>query len=178
MPLTGVAFFMAALAIVGMPPFSLFQSEFLMVSAAFGGGHTTAGLLFILFGAGVFAGIVLHVNRLVLGAAGEGRASWNPWCDLGRAGFHGRAGSDGLLAAGTAAGTDSRRGARGGGGLMSELFEELCEKFPAFPGIDDSVRGQVTIALHRSRHPPHRRPPARRLWLTPGGGLRRGPDAR
>ena len=41
MPVTGVALFMGMLAIVGMPPFSLFQSEFLMVGAAFGGGHAT-----------------------------------------------------------------------------------------------------------------------------------------
>jgi hydrogenase-4 component F len=81
MPLTGVAFFMAMLAIVGMPPFSLFQSEFLMVGAAFAGGHDTAGVLFILFGAGVFAGVLLHINRLVLGAAGDSRGPWNPWCD-------------------------------------------------------------------------------------------------
>jgi hydrogenase-4 component F len=81
MPLTGVAFFMAMLAIVGMPPFSLFQSEFLMVGAAFSGGHFTPGILFILFGAGVFAGILMHINRLVLGSAGESRSRWNPWCD-------------------------------------------------------------------------------------------------
>jgi len=80
MPLTGVAFFMATLAIVGMPPFGLFQSEFLMVAAAFGGGHATAGGLFILFGAAIFAGIVLHVNRLVLGG-GEGKGLADPWCN-------------------------------------------------------------------------------------------------
>ena len=39
MPLTGVVFLMAMLAIIGMPPFSLFQSEFLIVRAAIVGGH-------------------------------------------------------------------------------------------------------------------------------------------
>ncbi len=43
MPLTGVIFLMAMLAIIGMPPFSLFQSEFLIVRAAFDGGHVLTG---------------------------------------------------------------------------------------------------------------------------------------
>lgn len=81
MPLTGVAFFMAMLAIVGMPPFGLFQSEFLLVSATFGSGHFATGALFILFAAGVFAGIALNVNRLILGDSGEPRGAWNPWRD-------------------------------------------------------------------------------------------------
>jgi hydrogenase-4 component F len=81
MPLTGAVFLMATLAIVGMPPFSLFQSEFIIVNAAFAGGHTVAGVLFVLFGTGVFAGAVLHVGRLVLGppAASPVPAPPRPW---------------------------------------------------------------------------------------------------
>ena len=52
-----------------MPPFSLFQSEFLMVRAAFGTGHFLVGALFILFGLGVFAGVTLHVSGMLLGEA-------------------------------------------------------------------------------------------------------------
>ncbi|MGE5645815.1 MAG: proton-conducting transporter membrane subunit [Acidobacteriota bacterium] len=70
MPLTGTVFLMATLAIVGTPPFSLFQSEFLIVNAAFSGGHVLASVLFIVFGAAIFAGAVLHVGKLVLGPAG------------------------------------------------------------------------------------------------------------
>ncbi len=70
MPLTGTVFLMATLAIVGTPPFSLFQSEFIIVNAAFSGGHTLASVLFMLFGTGIFAGAVLHVGKLVLGPAG------------------------------------------------------------------------------------------------------------
>ena len=81
MPLTGIAFFLGVLAIVGMPPFSLFQSEFLIVGAAFAGGHFVPGLLFILCATGIFAGMVLHLNRLVLGPAGESRTDWYPWRD-------------------------------------------------------------------------------------------------
>jgi hydrogenase-4 component F len=75
MPLTGTVFLMAMLAIIGMPPFSLFQSEFLIVQAGLAGGHTLASALFILFGAGVFAGALLHVGGLVLGPAEPGPAA-------------------------------------------------------------------------------------------------------
>jgi len=80
MPITGTVFLMAILAIIGLPPFSLFQSEFLIVQAGFAGGHYLASVLFIVFGAGVFAGALLHVGGLVLGTAKEGRtARWHPW---------------------------------------------------------------------------------------------------
>jgi hydrogenase-4 component F len=66
-PVTGVVFLMAMLAIIGMPPFSLFQSEFLILRAAFGSGHYVSTVLFILFGVGIFAGALVHVGGLVLG---------------------------------------------------------------------------------------------------------------
>jgi hydrogenase-4 component F len=81
MPLAGTAFCIATLAIVGTPPFSLFQSEFLIVRAAFGTGHLLTGGLFILFGAAVFGGVALHVNGLVLGSTEEAPAPWYPWRD-------------------------------------------------------------------------------------------------
>src|ERR1017187_2815171 len=81
LPLAGAAFCIATLAIVGTPPFSLFQSEFLIVRAAFGTGHLWTGALFILFGAAVFGGVALHVNGLVLGSTEEARAAWYPWRD-------------------------------------------------------------------------------------------------
>ena len=80
MPLTGTVFLMAMLAIIGMPPFSLFQSEFLIVQAGFAGGHYLPSVLFILFGTGVFAGALLHVGGLVLGPAAAGPpAERRPW---------------------------------------------------------------------------------------------------
>ena len=91
---------MAMLAIVGMPPFSLFQSEFLIVRAAFAGGHYLPSVLFILFGTGVFAGALLHVGGLVLGPAGRGAAAaLAPLAGSRRAGPGRRAGGDRLLAA-------------------------------------------------------------------------------
>ena len=81
MPFAGVCFFIAMLAIVGMPPFSLFQSEFLVVAAAFGAGYFVPGSLLILFGVGVFAGVALHVSGMLLGPSDEPRAVWYPWRD-------------------------------------------------------------------------------------------------
>ena len=79
-PVTGVVFLMAMLAIIGMPPFSLFQSEFLIVQAAFGAGHYLPAVLFILFGTGIFAGALLHVGGLMLGDNGsQPAAGLRPW---------------------------------------------------------------------------------------------------
>jgi hypothetical protein len=52
-----------------------------MASAAFGTGHGLTGVLFILFGTGVFTGEALQVNRLVPGPAEEARTAWYPWRD-------------------------------------------------------------------------------------------------
>src|SRR5208337_1409132 len=80
MPLTGVVFLMAMLAIIGMPPFALFQSEFLILRAAFDGGHAFTGVLFVLFGTGIFAGILLHVTGMILGPRGDAPvAARRPW---------------------------------------------------------------------------------------------------
>jgi hydrogenase-4 component F len=81
LPLTGAAFCMGTMAVVGMPPFSLFQSEFLMIRAAFGTAHFLVGALFILFGLGVFTGVTLHVSGMLLGASDEPRPGWHPWRD-------------------------------------------------------------------------------------------------
>jgi hydrogenase-4 component F len=82
MPLTGVVFLMAMLAIIGMPPFSLFQSEFLIVRAAIVGGHILTGVLFVLFGTGVFAGAIVHVGGMILGPRGDAPvAARRPWRD-------------------------------------------------------------------------------------------------
>ena len=82
MPLTGVIFLMAMLAIIGMPPFSLFQSEFLIVRAAFEGGHLLTGALFVLFSTGVFTGALIHVGGMILGPGGDTPvAARRPWRD-------------------------------------------------------------------------------------------------
>ncbi len=81
-PIAGTVFLMATLAIIGTPPFSLFQSEFLIVRAAFTSGHYVPAVLFVVFGTGIFTGALLHVGRLVLGPADESPvARWYPWRD-------------------------------------------------------------------------------------------------
>ncbi len=82
LPLTGAAFCLGMMAVVGLPPFSLFQSEFLIVRAAFGTSNFLAGGLFVLFGLGVFTGVTLHVTKMLLGDSDEPRAAWHPWNDL------------------------------------------------------------------------------------------------
>jgi hydrogenase-4 component F len=82
MPLTGIIFFVAMMAIIGMPPFALFQSEFLIVRAAIDSGHLLTGVLFVLFGTGVFAGALWHVGGMILGPKGDTHvAGRRPWRD-------------------------------------------------------------------------------------------------
>jgi hydrogenase-4 component F len=68
MPWTGAAFLMAGLAVTGSPPFSLFQSEFTILRAAFGGGHFLPAILFVAFLVAIFSGFLVHIANLVLGA--------------------------------------------------------------------------------------------------------------
>jgi hydrogenase-4 component F len=82
MPLTGVVFFLGLLAVIGMPPFSLFQSEFLILRAAFNGGHVLTGVLFVLFSTGIFTGVLLHLGGMILGPGGDTAvAVRRPWRD-------------------------------------------------------------------------------------------------
>jgi hydrogenase-4 component F len=82
MPATGVVFLTGVLAVAGMPPFSLFQSEFLIVRAAVGGGHFLPAALFVIFSAAIFAGALAHVGGMVLGEAGDAPpAARQPWRD-------------------------------------------------------------------------------------------------
>ena len=82
MPLTGAFFLMATFAVVGMPPFGLFQSEFIIITAAFSGGHRLAAILFIVFATAIFIGAVLHIAKLMLGPPGPSApAPRQPWQD-------------------------------------------------------------------------------------------------
>jgi hydrogenase-4 component F len=67
MPITGAAFMMAMFAVTGSPPFSMFQSEFTILRAAFDGGHTFPAVAFIAFLVAIFAGFLVHIARMVLG---------------------------------------------------------------------------------------------------------------
>ncbi|PSH03051.1 MAG: hydrogenase [Acidobacteria bacterium] len=68
MPVTGGAFLLATLAVTGSPPFSLFQSEFTILRAAFVSGYSVLGYVFMAFLIAIFAGFLAHCANLVLGA--------------------------------------------------------------------------------------------------------------
>jgi hydrogenase-4 component F len=67
MPITGIVFMLAMLAVTGSPPFSMFQSEFTILRAAFDGGHVIAAGLLVLFLVAIFSGFLVHIARMVLG---------------------------------------------------------------------------------------------------------------
>ena len=80
MPATGALFAAGLLALMGLPPFGLFVSEFLLFKAGFAAGHvavTSVALLLVAIG---FAGFAGHLARMLPGAAPDGvRAGGGPW---------------------------------------------------------------------------------------------------
>ena len=81
LPWTGGLFLLAAFAVTGLPPFSLFQSEFTAVSAALQADHGWPAALFLLGLATIFAGFLVHMSKLNLGTGLENtpRALECPW---------------------------------------------------------------------------------------------------
>jgi hydrogenase-4 component F len=69
MPFTGAAFLMVTLAVTGSPPFSLFQSEFTILRAGFGGGYSVLAVFFVAFLVLIFSGFLVHIANLFLGEA-------------------------------------------------------------------------------------------------------------
>jgi hydrogenase-4 component F len=67
LPWTGALFLMATLAVTGTPPFGLFQSEFMALSAALAAGRSWAALLFVAGVVTIFAGFLVHMAPLSLG---------------------------------------------------------------------------------------------------------------
>jgi hydrogenase-4 component F len=74
MPGTGALFAAGLLALMGLPPFGLFVSEFLLFRAGFTSGHVVAtSAAMILAGIG-FVGLATHLVRMLPGAAPNGVA--------------------------------------------------------------------------------------------------------
>jgi hydrogenase-4 component F len=72
MPWTGALFATGILALVGLPPFGLFVSEFLLVRAAVVTGRVwVAGLLLVLL-LTVFTSLLNHLHRMLYGEAPAG----------------------------------------------------------------------------------------------------------
>jgi len=81
LPWTGGLFLMATFAVTGVPPFSLFQSEFIILSAALAAGHVWPAGLFVAGIVTIFAGFLVHISNLSLGqpAPGTDRGAECPW---------------------------------------------------------------------------------------------------
>ena len=81
LPWTGGLLLVAAFAITGTPPFSIFQSEFTALSGALDNNHPWAAALFIAGVVIIFVGFLLHMANMNLGAASEtnSRARECPW---------------------------------------------------------------------------------------------------
>jgi hydrogenase-4 component F len=72
MPWTGALFAVGVLALVGLPPFGLFISEFLLVRAAVVTGRLwVAGVVLVLL-LTVFTSLIGHLNRMLYGEAPAG----------------------------------------------------------------------------------------------------------
>lgn len=67
LPWTGALFLLATLAVTGTPPFSIFQSEFTVLSAALAAKDGWPALLFIAGVVTIFAGFLVHMSKMNLG---------------------------------------------------------------------------------------------------------------
>lgn len=72
LPWTGALFLMATLAVTGMPPFSLFQSELTALSAAFAADRAWVAGLILAGLVAIFAGFLGHMSSLSLGEPAPG----------------------------------------------------------------------------------------------------------
>ncbi len=67
MPQLSAALILGTLAIVGLPPFSLFVSEFAILSEAFAQAHYLVAVLLLIMLSVVFGGFALHFLRMLSG---------------------------------------------------------------------------------------------------------------
>jgi hydrogenase-4 component F len=67
LPWTGGLFLVATLAVTGTPPFSLFQSEFNILSGALAADRGWMAFLFVAGVVTIFAGFLVHLSKLSLG---------------------------------------------------------------------------------------------------------------
>ncbi len=80
LPVSGSMFLLAALAVTGTPPFSMFQSEFTVLRAGFASQQTAASVLFVALVVAIFCGLFYHISQLVLGPpTGVPRGDFSRW---------------------------------------------------------------------------------------------------
>ena len=69
-PVAATLLLFGTLSLAGLPPFSIFMSELLVVQAGIGAGHLVAVGVFLVMLLIIFAGIIHHVGEMVFGVAG------------------------------------------------------------------------------------------------------------
>jgi hydrogenase-4 component F len=69
MPITGTLLLVGGLALTGSPPFSLFISEFSILSAGFRQGYAVAAIAMLVLIALIFVGFLFYLNEMVFGQA-------------------------------------------------------------------------------------------------------------
>jgi hydrogenase-4 component F len=81
LPWTGTLFLIAAFAITGTPPFSIFHSEFTTLSAALAADQGWAAGLFVFGVVTIFVGFLLHMSKMNLGPVQEAmpKTTECPW---------------------------------------------------------------------------------------------------
>jgi hydrogenase-4 component F len=67
LPWTGTLFLMGTLAVTGTPPFSIFQSEFTILSAALAAQHGWLAFVFLAGVVTIFCGFLVHIGKMTLG---------------------------------------------------------------------------------------------------------------
>lgn len=67
MPLTGGLLILGGLALTGSPPFSIFVSEFSILSGGFSQGYTWAAIVMLVLIALIFIGLLAQLNGMVFG---------------------------------------------------------------------------------------------------------------
>ncbi|UOF89652.1 hydrogenase 4 subunit F [Fodinisporobacter ferrooxydans] len=71
MPYTGVVFLIGGLAITGVPPMSIFTSEFGIITAGFAQGHAVLASTLVLFVAIIFGAMMFHMAKMAFGEKRE-----------------------------------------------------------------------------------------------------------
>jgi len=81
LPVTGVLFLMATLAVTAVPPFGVFQSEFTILSGALSANHPILAAIFLFAVVAIFAGFLRQITKIDLGLPRDVKITptSNPW---------------------------------------------------------------------------------------------------
>src|SRR6266568_6044031 len=81
-PIGATLLMLAALSLAGVPPFSIFVSELMVLRAGIGHGHWTAIAIFLVMVVVIFAGLLHHIGAMAFGeptaAASREPEAWSP----------------------------------------------------------------------------------------------------